>query len=143
MDDIRVALALARKERRVGGVQDGKRSQKEGSRVSDRRTKKNTDLIKVKYALPAMWVIILDLCINPFPGARCLSTWISPPHGAVNPPKIHPFLSSRIRRVSACVQRHSTSRHNRKEPGERERERERETRIGKRRFPVDRDDWDF
>ena len=32
----------------------------------DRRAKKNTDLIKVKYALPAMWVIILDLCINPF-----------------------------------------------------------------------------
>lgn len=31
----------------------------------DRRAKKNTDLIKVKYALPAMWVIILDLCINP------------------------------------------------------------------------------
>lgn len=35
-------------------------------RRSDRRAKKNTDLIKVKYALPAMWVIILDLCINPF-----------------------------------------------------------------------------
>ena len=37
-----------------------------GRRKSDRRAKKNTDLIKVKYALPAMWVIILDLCINPY-----------------------------------------------------------------------------
>ena len=78
-------------EKRVGGL-------------SDRRTKKNTDLIKVKYALPAMWVIILDLCINPFSRcARCLSTWISPPHGRRESSENSSLSSSRVHRVSACV----------------------------------------
>lgn len=55
---------------------------------SDRRTKKNTDLIKVKYALPAMWVIILDLCVNPFPG-----TLSHPPSRAATPTQPLPLAA--------------------------------------------------
>lgn len=51
----------------------------------DRRMKKNTDLIKVKYALAAMWVIILDLCFNPLP--RLVFSVVPP-----SPPPHPPFL---------------------------------------------------
>lgn len=62
---------------------------------SDRRAKKNTDLIKVKYVLPAMWVIILDLCINPFSTALLLLPAASPARPSAPPKLAFPrFLST-------------------------------------------------
>lgn len=62
----------------------------------DRRAKKNTDLIKVKYALPAMWVIILDLCINPlFLAVRAAPASQSGVHRIPSHPTDFPTLAHR------------------------------------------------
>lgn len=66
-----------------GGGRGGGQGENWLGKRFDRRAKKNTGLIKVKYALPAMWVIILDLCINPFFPSSC--SRMNHPHDEPHP----------------------------------------------------------